>query len=78
MILVKTGHPYLRVGHHSWYKSHYGYNTSHTVLFSKIYGEDMLRRPYKDYNSLNRWQANRDLLSAFALCNLFSVTTHIH
>jgi hypothetical protein len=23
------------VGRHSWYQSHYGYNTSHTVLFSK-------------------------------------------
>jgi hypothetical protein len=23
----------------------------------------MLRCPYKDYSSLNRWQANRDLLS---------------
>jgi hypothetical protein len=26
-------------------------------------GEDMLRCPYKDYSSLNRWQANIDLLS---------------
>jgi hypothetical protein len=35
MILVRTDHPCLRVGRHSWYKSHYGCNTSHTVLFSK-------------------------------------------
>jgi hypothetical protein len=35
MILVRTDHPYLRVGRHSWYQSHYGYNTSRTVLFSK-------------------------------------------
>jgi hypothetical protein len=32
-------------------------------------GEDMLRCPYKDYSSLNRWQANRDLLCAFTFCN---------
>jgi hypothetical protein len=35
-------------------------------------GEDMLRCLYKDYNSLNGWQANRDLLSAI----YFFVTTH--
>jgi hypothetical protein len=33
-----------------------------TVLFSKTYGEDMLQGPYKDYSSLDRWQANRDCL----------------
>jgi hypothetical protein len=47
------------------------------VLFSKTYGEDTLRRPYKNYSSLNRWQANRDLLSIFTLCNLLSITTHL-
>jgi hypothetical protein len=35
MILVRTDHPYLMVGCHSWYQSHYGYNTSRAVLFSK-------------------------------------------
>jgi hypothetical protein len=35
MTLVRTDHPCLRVGHHSWYQSHYGYNTSCTVLFLK-------------------------------------------
>jgi hypothetical protein len=35
MILVWTDHPYLRVGHHSWYQSRYGCNTSRTVLFLK-------------------------------------------
>jgi hypothetical protein len=35
MILVRTEHPYLRVGCHSWYQSHYGYNTSCTVLYLK-------------------------------------------
>jgi hypothetical protein len=29
-----------------------------------------------DYSSLNRWQANWDLLSAFTLRNLLSVTMH--
>jgi hypothetical protein len=35
MILLRTDHPCLRVGHHRWYQSHYGYNTSRTVPFSK-------------------------------------------
>jgi hypothetical protein len=56
---------------------HYGYNTSRTVIFSKTYGEDMLRCPYKDYSSLNRWQTNMDLLSAFTLCNLLSIMAHL-
>jgi hypothetical protein len=63
MILVWTNRPSLGWGCHCWYQSHYGYNTSHTVLFLNTYGEDTLRCPYKDYSSLNRWQANRDLLS---------------
>jgi hypothetical protein len=33
--LVRTDHPCLRVVCHRWYQSHYGYNTSRTVLFSK-------------------------------------------
>jgi hypothetical protein len=51
----------------------YEYNTTLTAIFSKTYGEDTLQRPYKDYSSLNRWQANKDLLSAI----YFSVTTHL-
>jgi hypothetical protein len=51
----------------------YEYNMSLTAIFSKIYGEDTLQCLYKDYSSLNRWQANRDLLSVF----YFSVTTHL-
>jgi hypothetical protein len=47
----------------------YEYNALLTAIFLKTYGEDMLRCPYKDYSSLNRWQANRDLLFAFTLCN---------
>jgi hypothetical protein len=47
------------------------------VLFSKTYGEDTLRCPYKDYSSLNKWQGNMVLLSALLSVNYFSVTTHI-
>jgi hypothetical protein len=39
----------------------------------KTYDEEMLRCPYKDYNSLNMWQANKDLLSAM----YYSVTIHL-
>jgi hypothetical protein len=39
--------------------------------------EDTLRCPYKNYDSLNMWQANRDLLSVFTLCNLLFITMHL-
>jgi hypothetical protein len=55
----------------------YEYNTTLTAIFSKTYGEDTLQCPYKEYSSLDRWQANRDLLSVFTFCNLFSTTTHL-
>jgi hypothetical protein len=41
------------------------------------HGEDALKSPYRDYSSLNRWQANRDLLSVITFCNLHFVMTHI-
>jgi hypothetical protein len=44
-----------------------------TAIFLKIYGEDTLQCLYKDYSSLERWQANRDLLSVIYL----SVMTHL-
>jgi hypothetical protein len=47
----------------------YEYNTSLTGIFLKTYSEDMLRCPYKDYSSLNRWQANKDLFSTFTFYN---------
>jgi hypothetical protein len=53
------------------------YNMTLTAIFSKTYSEDTLQCPYKDYSSLDRWQANRDLLSIFTLCNLFSTMTHL-
>jgi hypothetical protein len=40
----------------------YEYNMTLTGIFLKTYGEDMLQCLYKDYSSLNRWQANRNLL----------------
>jgi hypothetical protein len=50
----------------------YDYNTTLMVIISKTYGEDTLQCSYKDYNSLDRWQANRDLLYVFTFCNLLS------
>jgi hypothetical protein len=55
----------------------YEYNMALTSIFSKIYGEDTLQCTYKDYSSLDRWQANSDLLSVFNFCNLLSVMTHL-
>jgi hypothetical protein len=55
----------------------YEYNTTLTAIFLKTYGDDMLQCPYKDYSSLDRWQANRDLLSVFTFCNLLSIMTHL-
>jgi hypothetical protein len=37
----------------------YEYNMTLTAIFLKTYGEDKLQCPYKDYSSLDRWQANR-------------------
>jgi hypothetical protein len=51
----------------------YEYNTTLTAIFSKTYGEDMLQCLYKDYSSLNIWQANRYLLSVI----YFSVTMRL-
>jgi hypothetical protein len=51
----------------------YEYNTTLTTIFLKTYSEDMLQCLYKDYSSLDRWQANRDLLSAI----YFFVMTHL-
>jgi hypothetical protein len=43
----------------------------------KNYDEDTRSCPPKDYSSLNRWQANRDLPFVFIFCNLLFVTTHL-
>jgi hypothetical protein len=51
----------------------YDYNTTLAAIFLKTYGEAMLQCLYKEYSSINRLQANRDLLSAI----YFSVTTHL-
>jgi hypothetical protein len=55
----------------------YEYNTTLTAIFLKTYGEDTLQCPYKDYSSLDRWQANRDLLSVFTFYNLLFAMTHL-
>jgi hypothetical protein len=47
----------------------YMYNTSLMAIFSKTYDEDMLRCPYNDYSSIDRWQANMNLFSVFTFCN---------
>jgi hypothetical protein len=54
------------------------YNMTLTAIFLKTYGEKTLQCPYKDYSSLDRWQANRGLLSVFAFCNLLFAMTHLH
>jgi hypothetical protein len=56
---------------------HYGCNTSRTTIFLKTYGEDTFRCPYKDYSSLNRWQANWDYFLHLLSAIYFSVMTHI-
>jgi hypothetical protein len=55
----------------------YEYNMTLTTIFSKIYGDDMLQCPYKDYSSLDMWQANMDLVSVFTSCNLLFAMTHL-
>jgi hypothetical protein len=55
----------------------YEYNMTLTAIILKTYGEDMLQCPYKDYSSLDRWQANRDLFSVFTFCNSLFVMTHL-
>jgi hypothetical protein len=52
-------------------------NTTLMAIFLKTYSDDMLQCPYKDYSSLDRWQANSDLLSIFTFYNLLFATTHL-
>jgi hypothetical protein len=55
----------------------YKYNMTLTAIFLKTYGEDMLQCLYRDYSSLDRWQAKKDLLSIFTFRNLLSVMTQL-
>jgi hypothetical protein len=75
-ILVKTNHPCLRMGC-QLVSELYEYNTTLMAIFSKTYDEDTLQCLYTDYSSLDRWQANKDLLSVFTFCILLFVTTHL-
>jgi hypothetical protein len=54
----------------------YEYNTTLTAIFSITYSEFTFQCPYKDYSSLDRWQANRDLPSVFTFCNLLFAMMH--
>jgi hypothetical protein len=56
----------------------YEENTTLTTIFLKTYGEDTLQCPYKDYSRLDKWQANRYLLSVFTFYNLLSTVMHLH
>jgi hypothetical protein len=67
-ILVRTDHPCL--GLSQLVSEPYEYNMTLAVIFLKTYGEDTLQCLYKDYSNVDRWQANRDLLYVFTLCNL--------
>jgi hypothetical protein len=55
----------------------YEYNMTRTAILFKTFGDDMLQCPYKDYSSLDRWKANRDLLYVFTFCNLLFVMMHL-
>jgi hypothetical protein len=55
----------------------YEYNTTLTAIFLKTYSKETLQCPHKAYSNLDRWQANRDLLFVFTLCNLLYVMTHL-
>jgi hypothetical protein len=55
----------------------YEYNTTLTAIFLKTYGKDTLQCSYKDYSSIDMWQANWDLLSVFTFYNLLFVMTHL-
>jgi hypothetical protein len=55
----------------------YEYNTTLMAIFLKTNDKDTLQCPYKDYSSLDRWQANRDLLSVFTFFNLLFAMTHL-
>jgi hypothetical protein len=55
----------------------YVYITTLMAIFLKTYGVDTLQCPHKDYSSLDRSQANRDLLSVCTFSNLLFVTTHL-
>jgi hypothetical protein len=69
--------PLLRGGMSQLVSESYEYNTTLTTIFLKTYGEDTLQCPYRDYSSLDKWQANKDLFSVFTFCNLLFTTTHL-
>jgi hypothetical protein len=77
MILIRTDHPYLRVGRHNWYQSHYGYNTSCTVLFSKTAVRICLDSHIRTIVVLTSDKLTGIYLLYLLYAIYFSVTTHL-
>jgi hypothetical protein len=77
MILVRTDHPCLRVGRHSWYQSHYGYNTSRTVLFLKTAMRKCLDAHIRTITILIGGKLTGIYLLYLLYAIYFSVMTHI-
>jgi hypothetical protein len=78
MILVMTDHPCLRVGSHSWYQSHYGYNTSRTVLFLKTVVRICLDAHIRTIVALTGGKLTEIYFLYLLYANYFSVMTHLH
>jgi hypothetical protein len=77
MILVRTDHPCLRVGCRSWYQSHYGYNTSRTVLFLKSAVMIRLDAHIRTVVVLTGGKLTGIYLMYLLYAIYFSVTTHL-
>jgi hypothetical protein len=77
MILVRIDHPCLRVGRHSWYQSHYRYNTSHTVLFSKTVVRIRLDAHMRTIVVLSVSKLTGIYFLYLLYAIYFSVTTHL-
>jgi hypothetical protein len=69
MILVRTGHTCLRVGRHSWYQSHYGYNISRTVLFLKTAERIRLDAHIRTIVVLTGGKLTKIYFLQFSFCN---------
>jgi hypothetical protein len=78
MIMVRIGHPCLRLGRHSWYHGHYGYNTSCTVLFSKTAVRIRLDAHIRTIVVLTGGKLTGIYLLYLLYAIYFSVTMHLH
>jgi hypothetical protein len=77
MILIRTDHPYLRVGRHILYQSHYGYNTLRTVLFSKTTVRIHLDAHINTIVVLTDGKITGIYFRYLFLCNLLFATMHL-